>query len=563
MASADSVTDERSQVIAMRSKAARRHVPLIGAAAALGVLLGIAGFADSASAAFPSPPDPAAYYVSAAGICPSGVPPASCFTTVTAAIDANNALPAGGTTVLVDDGVYTGSFRILKPVTLRGTSKAAVIQTEYTAPGPRGIWVESSNVTIENLTIKGYAEPAGVPGEDASVCIYVVPYDPPFHPIDPSSYLDNIKILDNDIQPGFFADDPSANSGQGVATAITNIVDPTQPGAVYITDLTISGNTFHPVDAETGADRAIVVNPGVADSLISDNTVTGKYLSGSLFSGLDGNVEVSGNRFDGIAPFSLANSWGFYDSRWGHVKVVGNEFSGATKYPIQIDYSSILPAITENTFTDIMSGAAAPLGNIAIHQFLGTDDPFYSQYDPYDPALSTRPVGEYFHDTPYVYGQPERLDDYAGTGDGHYVDYIPATYRVEYYRDSITPGNELGTAAAGLAFLTDAIEPLAEGTVTTDLGGGWIDARRPSGYGAGVATYPGATPVIADNVVRVLYLAAVPTPTPEPTSEGGALAPTGGVPAYPALAAAGLLVAGGAMALLDARRRRRTHGQRP
>jgi len=61
----------------------------------------------------------------------------------------------------VDDGVYVGSFRILKPVTLTGTSKAAVIQTEYTAPGPRGIWVESSDVIIENLTIKarGRASP--------------------------------------------------------------------------------------------------------------------------------------------------------------------------------------------------------------------------------------------------------------------------------------------------------------------------------------------------------------------------------------------------------------------
>ncbi len=534
-----------------------------GVAVAVGLGLSGLAFADSAQAAFPTPSDPTAYYVSAAGTCPAGVPAGNCFTTVVDAVTANNNLPTGGETIFVDDGVYTGSFRILKPVTLTGTSKAAVIQTEYTAPGPRGIWVESSNVTIENLTIKGYPEPAGVPGEDASVCIYVVPYDPPFHPIDPSSYLDNVKILNNDIQPGFFADNPSANSGQGIATAITNVVDPTAPGAVYITNLTITGNTIHPVDATTGADRPIVVNPGVANSTISGNTVTGKYLAGSLFSGLDGNVAVTGNHFDGVSSYSIANSWGFYDSRWGHVKVVGNEFSGATKYPILIDYSDILPPITENTFTDIMSGAAAPLGNVAISQFIGTDDPAYAKYDPYNPALSTYPVGHYFHNTPYIYGQPEHLANYAGTNDGHYVDYIPATYTVEYYKDTLDAGNQLGTTVSGKTFLNDAIEPLTESAVTPDLGAGWIDARQPAGYSAGQVTYPAASTVIADNIVKVLYVVAPPTPTPTPTpiptptptDGGGSLPATGGSVSYPTLAAGGLLVAGGPIALLAKRHR--------
>jgi len=306
----------------------------------------------------------------------------------------------------------------------------------------------------------------------------------------------------------------------------------------------------------------------VADSEISDNTITGTYLSGSLFSGLDGNVVVTGNRFDGIAPFSLANSWGWYDPRWGHVKVVGNEFSGATEYPVLVDYSAIDPAITENTFTDIMSGAAAPLGNIAIRQFLGTDDPVYTQYQPYDPALSTLPVGQYFHNTPYVYGQPEHLVDYASTNDGHYVDYIPASYRVEYYQDSIAPANEIGAAADGTAFLTDDIEPLTAETVAADLGAGWVDARKPAGYGLGSASFPPpASPVIADNVVRVLYVAATPTPTPTPepsASPGPSPAPAaGGLPATgagltaPAMSAGVLLLGTGALALAAARRRRR------
>ncbi len=348
------------------------------------------------------------------------------------------------------------------------------------------------------------------------MCIYIVPYDPPFHPIDPSSYLDNIKILDNDIQPGYFADDASANSGQGIVTAITNIADPTAEGAIYITNLTISGNTIHPVDAATGADRAIVINPGVANATISNNTITGKYLAGSLVSGVDGNVVVSDNQFDGISDNSLVPSWGFYDARWGAVKIVNNEFSGSTEAPIMVDYAAVYQ-ITENTFTDIMNGTAAAYGNVAVHQFLGTDDPFYSQYDPYDPSLSTHPVGFYMHNTPYIYGQPESRGDYAGTGDGYYVDYIPASYTVEYYQDSIAPENQIGTAVPGARFLTDAIEPLTDAVVTADLGDGWLDARRPDGYDAGAATFPAASAVIADNVVKVLYLPFLPGPTPTPT----------------------------------------------
>ncbi|MFJ5924902.1 nitrous oxide reductase family maturation protein NosD [Kitasatospora sp. NPDC092948] len=446
-----------------------------------GLLLGLAAPPPQAFAAFPVV-DPNALYVSAVGTCPSGIPPAQCFTTVIDAVHANEADGVGGRTVYVDDGVYTGSFLISKPIDLIGTSKNAVIQTTNQASQIlTSVAVQSSNVTIEGLTIKSYDAPAGQPSIDA-VCVYVQS-GPGGAPIS------NVTIRNNDLQPGYFAD-ASADNGYAVLTQYLS--------TALITDLTVEGNTIEPLDPGTGAARPLVINAGTANTTVQNNTVTGTYVAGSLFSGQNGNVVVTGNRFDGVSDYSILLYQGGWPVDWGNVVVTDNEFSHSKLYPIYV-YDTQINRITGNTFTDIVPGAA---DLVAVHQYLGTEP---------DNLTPNEPTGTGFVNTPYIYAQPQYTVDGA-----HYVDYVPETYTVEYYKDSIAPGNEIGTPVKGVTFLSNA--PITEAVVDQDLGVGWIDARRPAGYSDGVVTFPPGGIDPADDVVRVLYtVAPSPSPSPSPT----------------------------------------------
>ena len=85
-------------------------------------------------------------------------------------------------------------------------------------------------------------------------------------------------------------------------------------------------------------------------------------------------------------------------------------------------------------------------------------------------------------------------------------------YTVEYYKDEIGPGNMIGDPVDGVTKYNELYQ-LTEGDVSGDLTGGWINARRPPGYGPGaVEGYPVITVDVENNVVRVVYKTAVKYP---------------------------------------------------
>jgi len=428
-------------------------------------------------AAFSEPIDSAALYVSAASDFPASVSTSNCFTTVIDAVNYNEA-NGGGKTIYVDDGTYTGSFYINMPVKIIGTSQDAIIQCTESVPqpgqnpnlgAPTCVWVMSSDVTIQNLTIKGClpTRPYGV-----QCCVYVT-----------ASNIQNVNIVSNNLQPDYYAD-ASADAGYGIVTQSMT--------TAHITNLNISGNTIQPVNSTTGATRPFVINPGCENVTIENNDIKGKYVTGSIFSGQDHNVKVNNNTFEAISSYSVC-VWEGGVPEWGNVAVTNNRFLNYTSYPVYI-YHTGMPTVTGNTFTDILNKTAP--SNVAIKQYTGTSA---------NKLSNTATAGDVLNNTPYVYAIPE----YQVSG-SYYIDYIPQTYTVEYYKDAITPANKIGTSVSGNTFLSST--PITASVVNADLGSGWIDAQKPTGYGSGVATYPAASTVVNDNVVKVLY-----TPIPSTT----------------------------------------------
>jgi len=446
-----------------------------------------------ANAAFSDITDINALYVSASATYPAAIPPTNCFTNVIDAINYNEN-NGGGKTIYVDDGIYTGSFYIRKPVSIIGTSKNAIIQcTENVLqPGADGLgaptclWVQSSDVTIENITIQGCA-PTRAYG--VQCCVYVTASNS-----DGSYPVSNVHIINNFLEPDYWA-----NASQDAGYAI----DTQSYSSVHITDLTISGNTIQPLRPTLGASRPFVINPGCENTTIENNEIKGKYVTGSIFSGqAGGNVVVNNNKFDGTSTYSVCVWPGGHDG-WGDVAITNNEFSNWLKYPIYI-YETQISSITGNTFTDIIKGTSPD--NVAVRQYIGETGSTITPNEMPNTCLTNMP---------YIYAQTA-----YSTGTSNYVDYIPQTYTVEYYKDTTEAANKIGDAVSGVSYISSI--PITETIVTADLGANWLDSRKPDGYNSGSATYPTPSTVIGDNVVKVLYeKTPIPSVTYTATQIGG------------------------------------------
>ncbi|MCL2488006.1 MAG: right-handed parallel beta-helix repeat-containing protein [Oscillospiraceae bacterium] len=459
---------------------------IILAVLALSVL---AAFCPGVSAAFAAAVDPDAFYVSPGGTLPAAAPAGHRFTTVIDAITANEA-DAGGRTVYVDDGVYTGSFHIRKPVKLIGTNHAAIIQNTPEPAGSNGLWIMCSDVTIEGLTIKGYPAPAEW-GAYNCINIWNIP----------GGVLENVTIRNNLLQPGYFHN-PDRSAGYAIETLFSN--------DIVSRNILIEGNTIEPVDPAKGAARPFVINPGSEKVTVKNNEIKGKYVAGALVSGKkDGGVVIQGNKFHGVSPRSVEATWGWSDPLWGEVQITGNQFANWTEVPVYVEYAQI-NKITGNTFTDIIDGKSTT--NVAIRQFLGndTDAHFKTHIVPKEPA------GTWFDNMPYVYAQ----EKYTKNGE-HFVDYLPMTYKLVYYKDMIAADKKIGGTVSGKTFLTGA--PVNEAMATKDLGAGWMDLHRPEGYHT-LITYPAVEANAEDQIITVVYAENIPIPPPQ-TGEAPGMIP--------------------------------------
>ncbi len=79
-------------------------------------------------------------------------------------------------------------------------------------------------------------------------------------------------------------------------------------------------------------------------------------------------------------------------------------------------------------------------------------------------------------------------------------------YTVEYYKNSATAGNIIGSPVNGTTKF-DLGHTMIASEVQADLGAGWLDAKKPAGYNVGAATYPTLSATAANNVVKVVYAA--------------------------------------------------------
>ena len=84
------------------------------------------------------------------------------------------------------------------------------------------------------------------------------------------------------------------------------------------------------------------------------------------------------------------------------------------------------------------------------------------------------------------------------------VKYYP--YMVEYYKDSVIPGNIIDEPINGIKYFASGYK-LTESDVTADLITGWINAKRPAGYKSGTIESPGYPVITAgENIIKVLYV---------------------------------------------------------
>lgn len=327
------------------------------------------------------------FYVNGKNDFPEDVPVANRFSTVIAAIAANNAIDGGGNTVYVTDGAYEGSFVITQPVCLIGQSRGAVIYSTHDGGSPRGIWISSSDVTVENLTIVGF-DSTGITEEEFDTCIYLAPISPILFPGATPTPLKNVKIMNNDLQLGFNTNlAAGGDAGYGIVTQ--GFYD----DSIWFTDILISNNRFIAQDETYGASRAVIINPGCANLLFTCNIIEGTYLKGPVFSGKNGDVVLMCNKFDGISDYSLLLYYGggVTDASgnpvdWGDATVIDNEFSNYIQWPLYVYYTPIKnKRIVGNIFTNLKPGA------IGIHQYLGADSP-----------ITSAPIGTCLNNTPQL-----------------------------------------------------------------------------------------------------------------------------------------------------------------
>ncbi len=234
------------------------------------------------------------------------------FNTIQAAL---NKVATGGT-VTVAAGTYNESPEITQPVTLSsagGDSAATtVIVLQPNAPQYLcGITIGASDVTLEGFTVAGF-DAAGT-GLASSDIVF------------PTQGIADIMIANNVIEVGASGSGTDGDDGFG----IINYYETTAP---YLDRVTISGNTFKPVDAVPagGAVGAgFYINPGMDNLSVTNNTFLGDLAP----SGLQAmNAIVVNNTVTGSDPNGDTGgffTWGYPDATvWGHATFRNNNITG-------------------------------------------------------------------------------------------------------------------------------------------------------------------------------------------------------------------------------------------
>ncbi len=220
-----------------------------------------------------------------------------------------NAAASSGT-VTVAPGTYIESPQLSKSVTLRSSGGRDVTTIALHSADPlafpySAIVIAASSVSVEGFSVVGHdSSPSSLASDNFLL----------------NPGVTNVDIANNLIEVGSYGSNSDGSDGFGILTTYG-----TSPP--FADNLQVNDNIFQPVDAIPASDSvgaAFYVNPGLANLIVSNNSIMNLGASGVQAT----NALIINNTVSGTGPNGNSGgffTWGYPDPTvWGHATFQGN-----------------------------------------------------------------------------------------------------------------------------------------------------------------------------------------------------------------------------------------------